>query len=63
MFVDGTTLKVVNAQGLSCFVYTLDGIMVCERFGMTDYEEITLSANATYIVKLSNGKVLKVRVR
>ncbi len=60
IFVEGTTLKVVNGSGLSCYIYDLNGIKIADRHDMSDYEEFRLATNTFYIVRLSNGKVLKV---
>lgn len=62
MFVAGDVLRIVKGRGLSCFVYTLNGTLVAEKLNMGDYEEIRLNRNSVYIAKLSNGKVLKVRM-
>lgn len=59
VFSDGSTLKVVNGEKLSCYIYDLRGLLIAHKLNMTEYEEFNLSKNAIYIVKLSNGKVMK----
>lgn len=62
IYTDGTTLKVVNAGNLDCYIYNLSGMLIAERFNMSDYEEFSLQAGAIYLVTLSNGKVVKLRI-
>jgi len=62
VFVENSTLQVVNGHGLSCFIYDINGILLTERNNMSDYEGFNLGINSIYIVKLSNGKVMKVRL-
>ena len=62
VFSDGSTLKVVNGENLSCHIYDLGGLLIAYKLNMSEYEEFNLSQNAIYIVKLSNGKVMKLRL-
>lgn len=62
VFSDGPTLKVVNGVNLSCHIYDLGGLLIAYKLDMSEYEEFNLSQNAIYIVKLSNGKVMKLRL-
>lgn len=61
-FVEGLTLKIVNGHNLSCYVYDIRGILIAKRHNMSDYEEFSLKGNTIYIVKMSNGKVMKISV-
>ena len=62
VFTDGLTLKVLNGKNLSCHIYDLRGLLIAHKFNMSEYEEFNLSKDAIYIVKLSNGKVMKLRL-
>lgn len=62
IFAENSTLKVLNGHSLSCFIYDISGILIAERNNMSDYEEFSLAVNSIYIVKLSNGKVMKIRL-
>jgi len=62
VFAEGSTLKVVNGNNLSCYIYDLRGLLITKRDDMSEYEEFHLAKNAIYIVKLSNGKVMKLRL-
>lgn len=62
VFADGSTLKIVNGTNLSCYIYNLSGLLIAERITMSEYEEFHLSENSIYIIKLSNGKVMKLRL-
>lgn len=62
VFADGSTLKVVNANNLSCRIYDLRGLLIAEKIVMSEYEEFSLSGDTVYIIKLSNGKVMKLRL-
>jgi len=62
VFSDSSTLKVVNGENLSCHIYDIRGLLIAHKLNMSEYEEFNLSKNAIYIVKLSNGKVMKLRL-
>lgn len=62
VFADGSTLKVVNGTNLSCYIYDLRGLLIAEKVAMSEYEDFHLIENSIYIIKLSNGKVLKIRM-
>lgn len=59
---EGTTVKIINGQALDCHIYNISGMLIAERLDMSDYEQFRLQGNAIYIVRLSNGKVMKVRL-
>ena len=59
VFTEGSTLKVINGINLSCYIYNLKGLLIAQKYNMSEYEEFHLDKNAIYIVKLSNGKVMK----
>lgn len=62
VFADGSTLKVLNGNNLTCHIYDLGGLLIAKRDNMCEYEEFSLTPNAIYIVKLSNGIVMKLRL-
>ena len=62
VYADGESMNVVNGEGLSCYIYDVSGIIVSEHRNMSDHEAFNLSAGSIYIVKFSNGKVLKIRI-
>ena len=57
--IDGSTLTIRNATGLSCMVCSLSGIVVGTRDNMSDFELFNLSTGM-YIVRLSNGMSYKI---
>lgn len=59
VFTEGSTLKIINGINLSCYIYNLKGLLIAQKCNMSEYEEFHLDKNAIYIVKLSNGKVMK----
>lgn len=59
VFAEGSVLKIGNGKNLSCYIYDLSGLLVAEKSNMSEYEEFLLCKNSIYIIKLSDGKVLK----
>lgn len=62
MFVENSILKILNANGLSCWIYSINGILITEKHGLSEYEEFNLTPQNIYIIRLSNGMVLKARI-
>lgn len=62
VFAENSILKLFNANGLSCYIFDLRGLLIAERNNLSEYEEFHLNENSIYIIKLSNGKVLKIRI-
>lgn len=58
--IDGNTLTIVNASGLSCWIFNISGILIDQRNQMCDEEAFTLSSGNVYIIKLSDGSVYKI---
>lgn len=57
---DGSVLTISYAGGLSCAVYTVDGIVVGSRYNMSEAESFRLDSGNMYIVRLSDGSSYKI---
>lgn len=62
VFVEESTLKISNARNLSCHIFDGNGILYAERYNMSAYEEFLLNKNKLYIVRFSNGEIIKIRI-
>ena len=58
--VDGSTLTVSNADGLSCSIYTVDGMNVVNCHDMPEVKSFNLNPGNLYIVRFSDGYSCKV---
>ena len=59
--VEGATLTVRGATGLSCVVCNVSGMVVAQRDGMLETEEFDL-APGLYVIRFSNGETRKVGI-
>lgn len=62
IYAEDSMVKVRNAEGMDCRIYDIYGKLIHQALNMQDYEEFRLPASGVFIVRLSNGDTVKLRI-